>query len=212
MEKLQFISQENSTMTHLESIQKACEAGVKWVQLRIKDQQEEEVLKIAGQAREICEEHNAKLTINDNYRVARAVGAYGLHLGKEDMPLGEARKKTGSMILGGTANTFEDIRQHVQDGADYVGVGPYRFTLTKKKLSPVLGISGYQQLVTQCKNEGIFIPILAIGGLTLDDIERLMDTGIYGIAVSSLVVLAPEPKRVVDEIYRILEKDTYKYA
>lgn len=212
VERLQFISQEKGSMTHLDSIRKACEAGVKWVQLRLKDLPEEEVLKIAALAREICEEHDAKLTINDHYRVARAVGAYGLHLGKEDMPLAEARKKIGSMVLGGTANTFEDIRQHVQNGADYVGVGPFRFTATKQKLSPVLGLSGYQQLVAQCRKEAIDIPILAIGGLSLDDIEELIKAGVYGIAVSTLIALAPDPKGVVDEIYRKLQQDKNEHS
>ena len=205
IERLQFISQESGTITHLGSIWKACQAGVKWVQLRVKDKPEEEVLRLAWLATGICDEFGARLTVNDYYRVARAVRSYGLHLGKEDMPLAEARRKVGTMVLGGTANTFEDIRQHVTSGVDYVGVGPFRFTSTKKKLSPVLGLAGYEKLIQQCREADINIPVLAIGGLTLDDVEALIQTGVHGIAVSSLIALAPDPKAVVEEIYRKLE-------
>ena len=196
-------------MTHLDSIRRACEAGVKWVQLRIKDQPEEVVLKAAMEAKMICDSFGAKLTINDYPQVAREVNAFGLHLGKEDMPLLEARKIAGELVLGGTANTFEDVRMHAKNGAAYVGVGPLRFTTTKKKLSPVLGPEGYRDLVKNCKAEGIKIPILAIGGLRLDDIEPLLKTGVYGIALSSLIALAPDPKEVTEKIYEKLNEHNH---
>ncbi len=207
MEKLQFISQENEGMSHLESIRIACEAGVKWVQLRVKDKPEDQVLPVALEAKGICERYGALLTVNDFPAVAKAVNAYGIHLGREDMPLQEAKKIAEKQIAGGTANTFEDIRQYVEQGADYVGVGPYRFTSTKKKLSPVLGLEGYRQLIEKCRGAGFKIPVLAIGGLTLEDIEGLIQTGVFGIAVSSLVVHAPDPEEVVEKIYRILKKE-----
>lgn len=193
-------------MTQLQSIRLACEAGVKWVQLRVKEQSEEQVFETAMAAKEICEQWGASLTINDYPKVAKRLGAYGIHLGKEDMPLKEARDIIRGMILGGTANTFEDIRQHAESGADYVGVGPYRFTTTKKKLSPVLGQDGYRLLLKKCSEAGIKTPVLAIGGLKLGDIEDLIEAGVYGIAVSSLIVQAPDPKRVVERINTILEK------
>ena len=212
MDRLQFISQENGRMSHLDSIRLACEGGVKWVQLRIKDKPEEDVLKIARLAKELCDAHGTRFTINDFPGVAKEVKAYGLHLGKEDMPLIEARQMIGPILLGGTANTFEDIRKHVKSGADYVGVGPFRFTSTKKKLSPVLGLGGYEKLLNQCEKEGINIPVLAIGGLTLEDIEDLIQAGVYGIAVSSLIALAPDPKGVVEKIYEKLRKERNYYA
>ena len=88
-------------------------------------------------------------------------GADGVHLGKLDMPIKEARERLGKdFIIGGTANTFEDIRQHAADGADYIGCGPFRFTTTKRKLSPILGLDGYHSILTQMREKGITIPCL----------------------------------------------------
>ena len=89
--------------------------------------------------------YGSRLIINDRVEVAVAVDADGVHVGKEDMPVREARRMMGEgKIVGGTANTVEDIREHYRGGADYIGLGPYRYTTTKKKLSPVLGLEGYR--------------------------------------------------------------------
>ena len=194
-------------MSQLESIRIACEAGVKWVQLRIKDLAAEQVMPTALAAKELCVQYGVLLTINDFPEVAQAVDAYGIHLGKEDISLTEARKIVGQKLIGGTANTFDDIRQHVESGADYVGVGPFRFTSTKKNLSPILGLEGYKQLLGKCRKAGYHIPVLAIGGLALEDVEELLQTGVYGIAVSSLIVHATEPAAIVKKINHILEKE-----
>ena len=212
MERLLFISQESSSMTQLDSIRKACEAGVKWVQLRVKDQPAEEVLEIAQAAKEVCESFGVWLSINDYPDIARAVNAYGVHVGKKDMPLSQARIVIGTRLLGGTANTFEDLCRHTQVKADYVGVGPFRFTTTKKNLSPVLGLQGYRQLMTKCRETGNNIPVFAIGGIQLEDVEELMRTGVYGIAVSSLISLSPDPEKVVEKINQILLKYEYGNA
>lgn len=79
------------------------------------------------------------------------------------MPIAEARQILGKdFIIGGTANTFEDVQMHYQAGADYIGCGPFRFTTTKKSLSPILGLEGYQAIVSQMKTAGINLPIVAI--------------------------------------------------
>ena len=102
--------------------------------------------------------------------LVKQIGADGVHLGKLDMPIKEARERLGKdFIIGGTANTFEDIRQHAADGADYIGCGPFRFTTTKQKLSPILGLDGYHSILTQMREKGITIPVVAIGGITRED-------------------------------------------
>lgn len=89
------------------------------------------------------------------------------------MPIAEARQILGKdFIIGGTANTFEDVQMHYQAGADYIGCGPFRFTTTKKNLSPILGLEGYKAIVSQMKTAGINLPIVAIGGITYDDIPQ----------------------------------------
>ncbi|MEI6947599.1 thiamine phosphate synthase [Paraflavisolibacter sp. H34] len=202
--RIQYISQQSDAVSHIDGIEGACAAGVKWIQLRVKEQPQNEVLLLAREAKAICDRHEARLIINDFPEVAAAIGAYGLHLGKEDMPVAKARALVGDrMIIGGTANTFEDIRQHYADGANYVGVGPYRFTTTKKKLSPVLGLDGYRNILQQCATFDIALPLIAIGGIELADIPGLLQAGVYGVAVSGLIAQATDRRQTVDSLYRL---------
>lgn len=194
---LQYISQP----MHLENIQAACEAGCRWVQLRIKHAPESIIASEALLAKAICADYGATLIINDFPHIAKAVGVDGVHVGKNDMTVAEARKIMGSeAIVGGTANTLEDILQHVQDGATYVGVGPYRFTTTKQKLSPILGLEGIYVIMRKLKALNIDIPIIAIGGILAADIPDLMRTGIHGIAISGLLTHTTDKKQLVSAI------------
>jgi len=166
----------------------ACRGGVDWIQLRIKNKSEDEWKLIALEAKKICKARGAKLIINDSVKLAKIVGADGVHLGKEDMPPDEARKLLGpDFIIGGTANTIEDIQRLALLKVDYIGLGPFRFTNTKKNLSPLLGIQGYIDLMKECEAESIKVPIIAIGGIQMEDVDAILETGIYGIAVSSAI-------------------------
>lgn len=122
------------------------------------------------------------------------MGADGVHVGTTDTHPSEARKLLPQGIIGATANTWADIVRAVEGGADYIGLGPFRFTQTKQKLSPVLGLAGYSQLLERMKGEGWTTPVLAIGGITLDDVLALMNTGIWGVAVSGALTQASDPK------------------
>lgn len=201
--KLHYISQ--ASPTHVEAIKAACEAGVKWVQLRVKNTSEEEWLSIAKQSKSICEQYGATLIINDNIKIAKAIGADGVHLGKQDISPSEARAYLGNeVIIGGTANTFEDIQHLAKQGVDYIGLGPFRFTTSKDNLSPILGLEGYEEIVNQCKNEGITIPIIAIGGIQESDISSIISVGIHGVAVASLINDSKDKKKIVEEICKEL--------
>lgn len=210
MERLQYISQQNDNMTHLEGIQKACEAGLKWVQLRIKDKEVNEIIPVAKEAKQICDSFGALLTINDFPSIAKTVNAYAAHLGKKDLAVEEGRILLGdSFVIGGTANTIEDVEMHFNSGADYVGVGPFRFTTTKKKLSPVLGLEGYRKIMKAYSERRISIPVIAIGGIEMEDIKEIMRTGVYGIAVSGLIANAKDPKGTVEQILEIINASIY---
>lgn len=199
--QLHFISNQTQETTHLESIEKALAAGCKWIQLRVKNRPEEEVLELAVKAKTLCEEYQAKLIINDFPSVALAVEAHGLHLGLTDMPVPQARAIVGDeMVIGGTANTFGDIVLRIQEGADYVGLGPFRFTATKQNLSPVLGLEGYQRLIAEMNAAGLAIPIIAIGGIVPSDIPALLDAGVHGVAMSSALVQADDPGEIFNQI------------
>ena len=186
--ELQYISQGNSPEQHLRHIEQVCEAGGRWIQLRLKEVDMATYLTTALQCREICNRHDAIMIVNDNVSVAKAVLADGVHLGLEDMNPVEARKILGDQyIIGGTANTLLDCKNHIKDKVDYIGLGPYRHTRTKKKLSPILGIGGYQKILSEVKKQNSKTPIIAIGGIELEDIQLLKTTGIAGVAVSGML-------------------------
>ncbi|WP_207420777.1 thiamine phosphate synthase [Desertivirga brevis] len=200
--RLHYISQQQESITHLEAIKKALDGGCKWIQLRVKNQPEDVVKSYAKDAKELCDHYNAKLIINDFPNIAKEVKAAGVHLGLLDMPVSNAREILGSeMIIGGTANTFEDVVQRVNEGANYVGLGPFRFTKTKDKLSPILGTEGYRNILTKMRENNLNIPIIAIGGIELEDISSIMDTGVFGVAISGAITFANDHRIVVEELY-----------
>ena len=198
--KLQFISQGENAAAHLESIKAACIAGVKWVQLRIKDIEEAAYLEAAKEAKAICAVYEATLIINDNPTVAKESGADGVHLGQEDMDIAAARAIIGAeVIIGGTANTWEQVEKLIEAEVNYVGLGPYRPTETKKNLSPVLGMIGYQHVLFQMEKRNLEMPIIAVGGVDIIDISTLMIAGVHGIAVSTMIEGAENKAAVVAE-------------
>lgn len=165
----------------------------------------EEIVEVGRPLRELCTEYQATMIIDDHVELVKLLGADGVHLGQMDMPINEARAILGEdVIIGGTANTLEEIRRHYKSGADYVGCGPFRFTTTKEHLAPTLGIEGYQRLLKAMKEQGLHLPLVAIGGITREDIRPLMALGVSGIALSSTVLGAEDPteevKKILNEI------------
>ncbi|MCU4156784.1 thiamine phosphate synthase [Carboxylicivirga sp. A043] len=194
--RLHFITSP-SKQSYMEQIKSVVMGGANWVQLRMKEEPFEVIEKTAIEAMSYCLDNGVTFIMNDHVEIAARIGAEGVHLGKNDMSPDKARDILGPQaIIGGTANTFEDIKHLVSLGVDYIGLGPFRFTETKKNLSPVLGIEGYQNIIDQCKAEGIHIPIIAIGGLVPDDLEKLFQTGIHGVAISSYITKNEQPGAV----------------
>ncbi len=204
---LQFISHHTEHYTYLDSIRIALEGGCRWVQLRMKEISDDEVRPVAIAAQQMCRNCNATFIIDDRVSLVRELKADGVHLGKNDMPITEARRLLGNdFIIGGTANTFDDVRAHYEAGADYIGCGPFRFTTTKEKLSPVLGLQGYRYIIQQMQANNIHLPIVAIGGIKAEDISDIMKTGITGIALSGAVLHAANPITEMRRIINIIEK------
>lgn len=200
---VQFITHFTDTITYLDSVRIALEGGCRWIQLRMKEATEEEAEVVARQAQALCSDYGAFFIIDDRVELVKKIGADGVHLGKQDMPVGEARRFLGTAFrIGGTANTFEDIRRHAMDGADYIGCGPFRFTTTKQKLAPVLGLEGYRVILGRMHEVGIGLPIVGIGGITTEDIPPLKAVGLNGIALSGSVLRAADP---VAEMKKIIE-------
>lgn len=202
MLSLQFITHQTRKYSYFESACMALEGGCKWIQLRMKEASPEEVETVARRLKPLCKTHGAILILDDHVELAQKLEVDGVHLGKKDMPVSEARKILGeAFIIGGTANTFEDVKMHFSAGADYLGIGPFRFTTTKKNLSPVLGLEGYTSILSQMDECGIRIPVVAIGGIVTEDIPAILKTGVNGIALSGAILQAPDP---VEETRRIL--------
>ena len=148
--------------------------------------------------------YSVPLIIDDRVELAGRLHADGVHLGKADMPVREARRLLGpGFRIGGTANTFEDVRIHYEGGADYIGCGPFRYTTTKQKLAPILGLEGYRAITARMREEGIdpalldeiraFRPVVGIGGVTAEDMSALAGAGLSGIALSGSVLRAADP-------------------
>ncbi len=205
IDKLHYISQETENIGHLDAINKTLIAGAKWIQLRVKNKPDDVILELAIKANALCKAYGARLIVNDHPLIALKAEAYGLHLGLMDMPIAEARKIVGAqMIIGGTANTFEHIKQRAAEGADYIGLGPYRFTNTKQNLSPIIGLEGYEAIMKQVSIPGITTPVIAIGGIELNDISLIMTTGVHGVALSGALTNANDPADIINEIYNIM--------
>ena len=203
---VQFITHFTEQYSYLDSVRIALEGGCRWVQLRMKDVDEAHLYPIALQAQQMCREYSATFIIDDHVEMVKKIKADGVHLGKLDMSIAEARKILGDdYIIGGTANTFKDVKAHYEAGADYIGCGPFRYTTTKSNLSPILGLEGYRSIVCQMKEAGIHLPIVAIGGITKEDIPSLMETGITGIALSGSILRAEHPIEEMKEIIKQTE-------
>ena len=210
---IQFISHYTDQYSYLDSIRLALDGGCRWVQLRMKDASIHDFLRIGKEVRRLCDSYQATFILDDHVELVREIGADGVHLGKKDMPVAEARKTLGNdCIIGGTANTFDDVKMHYEASANYIGCGPFRFTTTKQGLAPVLGLEGYRSIIAQMSAEGIDLPMVAIGGITAEDIPALMQTGVSGIALSGAVLRAADP---VAEMKRLTEivaiNKEYKY-
>ena len=185
----QYISQGQHPWMHVLHIQLALEAGASWVQLRLKKQPTEVVVAVGKIVAFLCEQYGAIFILNDYLELVSEVKADGVHLGLSDSSVLQARKLLGNQaIIGGTANTAEDLRSRILEGVDYIGLGPYRFTSTKEKLSPILGLEGYSKLMQSVVvKENKTVPIYAIGGIAPLDIQPLLRVGLYGVAVSGFL-------------------------
>ena len=188
-----FITHHNTRYNYLDGAIVVLEGGLRFVQLRMKDATDEEVLAAAVKLRPACDQHGALLTVDDRIQLLESGLFDGVHVGKNDIPVAEAKKITGSrFLLGATCNTADDALKAVADGADYLGVGPFRFTETKQKLAPVLGLEGYAKIIRTLREHNINIPLYAIGGITADDLLPLKQAGVYGVAVSGMLLNSGE--------------------
>ena len=201
---LQFITHYTEKYSYIDSARIALEGGCRWIQLRMKDADASTLEETALIVQKMCKDNGATFIIDDHVLLTKKIKADGVHLGKNDMPIAEARRLLGdSFIIGGTVNSLDDVRATLQSATpDYFGCGPFRFTSTKKNLAPILGHEGYRNIIREMKEGGIRIPLVAIGGIRKEDISELMADGVHGIALSSSILRAENP---VEEMKGIIE-------
>lgn len=205
LKRLQYISQGKSAIEQETNIRKALDCGADWIQVRWKNTSESERLKLSEKVQNFCQMYKAVCIINDTISIAKAIDADGVHLGLKDESIAKARTILGNnKIIGGTANTLKDIFQRTNEGCDYIGLGPFRFTITKEKLSPILGLEGYQSIMRLLQERAITAaPIYAIGGINLSDIQALKSMGVYGVALSGIITDRPQ---LINQIKKILHE------
>lgn len=197
---IHYISQGDTPREQLYHIESVLAGGQRWVQFRFKDTLNSIRWQTAEQVKILCDTYQAKLIINDHVDLALALDADGVHLGLQDTSIATARVLLPNKIIGGTANTLSEVRQRIAEGCDYIGLGPLRYTSTKKNLSPLLGFKGYETLLNTLTIEEKKTPIVAIGGITIEDLPSLEQLGLSGVAISSLLHQAQHPQHILQQL------------
>lgn len=203
--KLHFVTQPTPTHSTTELVEKACLGGARLIQLRIKEQPLAFIIEEAKAIQQICKKYQATFILNDYVSVVKELNIDGVHLGQTDLSPVEARKLLGeNTIIGGTASNLEEVTKLLAAKINYIGLGPFQFTETKKKLSPILGIEGYIELFKALENVDNVPPIFAIGGIKENDIQPLLATGVYGVAVSGLITNSTNIIEKVEQLNKLL--------
>ena len=192
--------------SHIEQVQIACQAGANWIQYRCHSKSDDEMLEELGQLAVICDDWGATLIVTDHYHLLDRADVQGVHLEDMEADFGQIREIiTEEKTLGASANSMDDVRRIFSSGVvDYIGCGPFSTTKTKPNNYPVLGVEGYKELVAEMKQHEIGIPLLAVGGIKLEDTDLIIATGVYGIAVSAAVNFADSPAEMLRDFYRKL--------
>lgn len=202
---LQFITNTNVSLPVADQIRGVIAGGGRWVQIRMKEASDEEIESIVNEVKPLCIENEVFLLLDDRVELAKRLDVGGVHLGLDDMPPSQARMKLGpAAVIGCTANSFDDIKSRTSLDIDYFGIGPFRHTLTKKNLAPILNIDGIKQIVNQARQAEVSQPLVAIGGIQPEDVKPLMMTGINGIAVSGAIAGATDVKAATENFIRLI--------
>lgn len=198
--KLHYLTQDLPNRSHAEQAQIACQAGANWIQYRCLTKADDELIDEINEIAAICDEWGTTLIVTNHYELLDRVDAQGVHIEDFDADLTAIRKYIGEdKTLGASATHVERLLQVQNTGVvDYCGYGPFAHTDTKPNNKPLLGFEGYRSL----QMHPIEIPVIAVGGIQLNDVVHLLETGIYGIAVSGSINLATDPGLALKEFYR----------
>lgn len=204
---LQYITNTSCATPVADQVASVLDGGCRWVQLRMKDASDDEVRRVVKDIKPMCDRAEAFLILNDRVELAKELEVSGVHIGKEDMSPSQARAILGAgAVIGVTVNTFDDVLRIANLDIDYLGIGPFRYTETKKKLAPVLGAEGIAEICRRMEENAIEIARVAVGGITAADIDALMKSGVNGVAVSGAIAAAPDLVAATRDIVDTLDR------
>jgi thiamine-phosphate pyrophosphorylase len=198
--KFHYLTQDLPNRSHLEQTTIACEAGANWIQYRCLTKPDDELIDEINELAAICDDWGATLIITNHYHLLDRVDAQGVHIEDFDADLKEIRVSIGDeKTLGASATNIKRLIEVELTGVvDYCGYGPFAHTDTKPNNSPLLGFEGYRELQ---QHPDIDMPVIAVGGIQLKDVDHLLETGVYGIAVSAAVNKAIDPAQALKAFY-----------
>lgn len=203
--KFHYLTQDLPKRTHASQARMACEAGANWVQYRCFSKADDEMMKDLNEIIAICDDWGTTLIVTEHYNLLQYGDIQGVHIENEGVDLQWIRNFIGNdKTLGASASSVEQIIWQQKNGADYVGCGPFAHTDTKPNNLAHWGLQGYKNAIAQLHEIGISIPLIAAGGIGLNDVEALLHTGIHGVAVSAAVNKALEPKQAFKDFYRAI--------
>lgn len=187
--------------TLFDQVKEALDGGATCIQLREKQLDEEDFLKEAIEIQKLCKEYHVPFIVNDNVDIAKTMHADGIHVGQSDMEALDVRKELGKdVILGVSAQTVEQAKKAEAHGADYLGVGAVFPTGSKDDAEDV----SYETLKAIC--EAVSIPVIAIGGITQDNVKELAGSGIVGIAVISAIFAQKDITQATKDLKQATEQ------
>ncbi len=185
----------------LDVVRAAIRGGASVVQLREKTATTREMVELGQALHAITRQAGIPLIVNDRLDVALAIAAEGVHVGHDDMPVSLARRLIGpDLILGASPETVGEARQMEREGADYLGVGDVYGTPSKSDAGPPIGVDGLAEVV-----RAVSIPVVAIGGITMENAEAVIQAGAAGVAVISAVIGAPDPEAAARRLREIVD-------
>ena len=198
--RFHYITHDLPNRSHAKQAQMACEAGVNWVQYRCLSKADWELIPEIHEIASICDDWGATLILTNHYHLLDKVDAQGVHIEDMDADLSAIRDAiTDEKTLGASATTIDQILALQNAGfADYCGYGPFNHTDTKPNTYPLLGYKGYQEL----EKKRITLPVIAVGGIKITDLDILLKTDITGVAISGAVNDAPDPQGMLKAFYQ----------
>lgn len=203
--KLHYLTQDLRDRTHLEQVILACESGCKWIQYRCLSKSNQEMLEELHQIATVCDDWGTTLLVTNHWHLLPQADIQGVHIEDMDADVSIIRAKIGEdKILGASATYYPQIVNHIKNGVDYIGCGPFAHTDTKPNNHQHWDVTGYQNMMDNLAKDELSIPLIAAGGVNLESVKALMETGIHGIAVSGAINKSNNPSAAYKDFHQLL--------